>query len=171
MDATEAAALTTNIIISAAAAAGDPSDPNYQVKVAGAAIDIAAMANPKSGIADAVTKALLADQVFPAVLVGLDKEASSTRGLLSFRTTPSERYPDGIEPGRTERTDSPAGRAVALKARGLIGHRVLAYRVQEKMGTGASAKSVRVIVALVDLGPAEDKDAIKAAPVNYRRSA
>lgn len=171
MEPNEAAVLTTQIIVSAAAAAGDPSDKDYQVRVAMAALGLAALANPKSGIADAVTKALTADSVFPAVLVGLEKEASSTRGLLSFRTKPSDRYPDGIEPGRTERTDNPAGRAVAIQARELIGHKVLVYRVQEQMGTGASAKSVRIIAALVDLGPAEDKEAIKAAPVHYRRSA
>lgn len=143
------------------AAEASKPDPNYQVKIAAAALDIAALANPRSGLAEQVAKVLETEFIFPATVVGVKKEASSTRGLVYLRTKPSERYADGIEPGRTERTDNPAGRAIARKAVGLIGHNVLVYRVNEKAG----ANSVRVIVNLIDLGPAPDKAALVANPI------
>lgn len=143
--------------LTAAAGAADPSDPEYQTKVAGAALDLAALAS--SGIGEVLAK-FAAAKTFPATVVGVSKEASSTRGVVMLRTRPSERYKDGIEPSRTERTDGSAGRAVARKAVGLIGHKVLVFLVVEKMDGG---NSVRVVINLLDQGPAPDKAEIVAA--------
>lgn len=58
---------------------------------------------------------MLHAKVFPAIYLGYEIEESSTRCLVQIQTQPSKRYPDGIEPIRSHRTDDPRG--IAMKAR------------------------------------------------------
>ncbi len=43
---------------------------------------------------------------FPATVLGVDRETTSTRGVVFLKTRPSEYHPNGQEFSRTERTDS-----------------------------------------------------------------
>ena len=93
-------------------------------------------------------------KVFTAVITGVAKEHSSTRGLVTLRTRPSQFHPDGVEQARTERTDSPDGLLMARTLRGLTGHRVALWI--EEQTTGDGARKVRIIQHVKDLGRAED---------------
>lgn len=81
---------------------------------------------------------------FPATIIGMDKELTSTRGVVLLRTAPSKWHPNGQEFSRTERTDTEAGRAMAQRLQSLVGHKVFLSVAVE--GTGeANVRSVRSV--------------------------
>lgn len=81
-------------------------------------------------------------KAFPGTVVSVDKEASSTRGLVTLATRPSKHHPDGREQARTERTDSSVGLSMARRLRALVGHRVLVW-VEVEEYDGGKARIVR----------------------------
>jgi hypothetical protein len=89
-------------------------------------------------------------KTFTATIVGGKLEASSTRVVVKLKTRPSERNPDGVEEARTERTDTPAGRAMSQRLRALKGHRVAVWVEIEQIA--GSDKRVRVVRHVEDLG-------------------
>lgn len=141
-----------NSIITAAVVATGPQGDDlaaWRAQVLSNVASITAMFDENSDamkIIDSVSNA----KVFPATVIGIEKEKSSTRGLVNLKTRPSERHPDGIEQARTERTDSERGLAMARRMRDLIGHRVLLWIDLQKMSSGSA--SVRVIAHVEDLG-------------------
>jgi hypothetical protein len=144
-----------NIIVAAVIASGPQGDDpgEWRTRLGATIASITAMMDPDSDamrIIDSVAGA----KIFPATIVKVEKEKSSTRGLVSLKTRPSDRNPDGVESARTERTDSERGRAMARRLRALIGHKVLVYIDLQKMASGSS--TVRVIAHVEDLGVDED---------------
>lgn len=131
---------------------GDPENP-WGAQVAQKAAEIAVMAygNRSSAVKaiDGVTGPNT--KVFTATIVDVVKEASSTRGLVTLKTKPSKFHEDGIEQARTERTDDPAGRAMARALRAVKGHRVAIWIEVEEINGGTG--KVRVIRHFEDLGP------------------
>lgn len=95
-------------------------------------------------------------KTFIGTVTDVKKEQSSTRGVITLFTN-TEQARDGLPAGheqvRTDRTDSGvAGKALALKARSLIGHRVLVHvEIEEYQGKNGPGK-VRVLRHLEDLG-------------------
>ncbi|MFI8093799.1 hypothetical protein ACIF9R_36775 [Streptomyces sp. NPDC086080] len=87
---------------------------------------------------------------FTATLLSVRVEATSTRGVLVLRNTSGE-----LERLRTDRGDSEAGRAMIERARGLVGHRLRVYRLNEQMASNAKLQ-VRTVVHLADCGPDTD---------------
>lgn len=94
---------------------------------------------------------LAACRTFPAVLLGVRVEPSTTRGVLTLRSWGPEG--ERQEEIRTDRTDDPRGVQTLELARGLVGHRVTVYKLEEP---GRSAyQRYRCAKHLVDLGPAD----------------
>jgi len=85
---------------------------------------------------------------FPATVIGMDKELTSTRGVVLLRTKPSKYHPNGQEFARTERTDTESGRAQAQALQALVGHKVFITKGVE--GTGGN--NVRVVRSFEDKG-------------------
>jgi hypothetical protein len=96
-------------------------------------------------------------KTFTATIVGGKIEASSTRVVVKLKTRPSERNPEGIEEARTERTDTPAGKAMSQRLRALKGHRVAIWVEVEPIP--GSDRKVRVVRHVEDLGV--DRDIIQ----------
>lgn len=130
------------------------SDAAYQSRVAQQAIRIHLMTADTSQVRRSLDQVARA-KVFPATLVRLVKEKSSTRGKATLKTKPSKWAPDGIESARTERTDNPEGLAMAKKLSELKGHRVLLWIEVQEFDGG----KVRVIRHVEDLGEAREEDA------------
>lgn len=84
---------------------------------------------------------------FPATLLAVSVEESSTRGVLLLRNVSGE-----IEPIRTDRGDSESGAAMIERARQLAGRRVLIYKEMEPLASNPKNKA-RVVAHLMDLGP------------------
>ncbi|MGN7187015.1 hypothetical protein [Microbacterium enclense] len=85
---------------------------------------------------------------FPATIIGIDKETTSTRAVVLLKTKPSKWHPNSQEFIRTQRTDNAEGLAQARALQGLIGHRVFITAVLE--GTGDV--NVRIIRSCEDKG-------------------
>jgi hypothetical protein len=64
---------------------------------------------------------------------------------------PLPALPEGLEAIRTDRTDTIDGLLMAKEASGLVGHRVLVYKVMEVAANNPNIK-VRVLKLLTDLG-------------------
>lgn len=153
------------LIAAAATAAGDSSSPDWSAKVAAAATDLFVMADPSSSISRRLER-VAESKKFAATIASVQLEESSTRVSVGLKSKPSEFHPDGIEYARTERTDNPEGAAFAAKLNGLVGHRVLAFIALDEIGKGATARKMRVLVHVEDLGVDRFGDnAPQAAPV------
>jgi hypothetical protein len=154
-------ALRTQIVLTAVSVAG-PADPadlaGWQARVADMAAAITAACQPGSQISKVVEQ-VTNSKTFVATIVKVTKENSSTRGVVTLRTTPNEHHPDGIETARTERTDNPIGRSMARRLVKLVGHRALLWVEVEAIANG-SRKS-RVIRHVEDMGL---DPAVAAAP-------
>lgn len=88
-------------------------------------------------------------KTFRGVILHVDKEVTSERAVIFLKTQPSKYHPNGKEFARTERTDTPAGKAVAKQAQALVGH-----QVQLSVGIeGTGEVKVRVIRHIEDQGP------------------
>ena len=127
--------------------------PDLDALTARSAAVITAAIDPKSTLARLID-AVHGSKVFTAVITEVVREPSSTRGLVTLRTRPSQFHPDGIEQARTERTDSPDGLLMARTLRGLTGHRVALWI--EEQTTGDGARKVRIVQHVKDLGLADD---------------
>lgn len=150
-------ATRTQIVMTAVTAAGPAGDDAlaWQVRVAEQAARIVAMTSPEHAIAKVVA-GMSNSKVFTGTVLRVDKEASSTRGLVTLKTRVHAEYaPDGIEKVRTDRTDNPYGMAMARRLRSLTGHRVTVWVEIEKMANG-SGKTTRVVRHVEDLGVDED---------------
>lgn len=135
-----------------------PDPAAYQVAVHENAINIAVMAGEKGLVGKALAGVVGPNtKIFSGTVVGVRKEASSTRGLITLHTgtdREKEGLPAGCEQVRTERTDNPIGKSVALKARNMLGHRVLVYVEVEEINGGQS--KVRVLRHVESLGVDND---------------
>jgi len=139
------------IILAAVQAAGPVTEDlaEWQSTVAEMATRITAMCSDQSPVAQAIGR--VADsKVFVGSVVSIEKEASSTRGIVTIRTRPSQYHPDGTEQARTDRTDNAEGMAMARSIKALVGHRVRFWVQVEEYGNGSS--KVRVIRNVEDLG-------------------
>ncbi|WP_067783458.1 hypothetical protein [Actinomyces vulturis] len=102
---------------------------------------------------------------FSGVFVGLEKEESSRRGIVTLKTKPSPRNENGIETVRTAPAYTFEGKQIVSRLLGgpkdangnrpgesLINHKLLLYVDMEEMPNG---NKVRVLSDFVDLGPAD----------------
>ncbi len=105
-------------------------------------------------------------KTFTATIVGGKIERSSTRVVVILKTRPSERNPDGVEEARTERTDTPAGKAMSQRLRALKGHRVAIWvEVEPIPGSDRKVRVVRHVEDLgVDLDLVQTRQGTQAAP-------
>jgi len=143
-------ALRAQIILAAVAATGpDDETSSWQAKVADTAARITALIHEKSPVSKLVEQVSTC-KVFPATVSGISKEKSSTRGLVTLKTSPSKFHADGVETARTERTDNEMGRAMATRIKSLVGHRVMLWVELESVNDGAT--KVRIIRHVEDLG-------------------
>lgn len=152
------------IVLAAISAAGPVTEGDqseWTVRVHDMAARIATMCSPSSSVSK-VVNGVADSKVFTATVIGITKESSSTRGLVTLKTRPSKFHEDGVEQARTERTDSAVGKAMARRIRALVGHRVVLWVEVETVGDGAS--KVRVVRWVEDLGlAAQDDESSEAA--------
>jgi hypothetical protein len=147
-------ALRTQIVLAAVTSAG-PADPadyaGWQARVADMAVAITAACQPGSQISKVVEQVAASKRFVATVLRVARAEDSSTRAMVTLRTSPNEHHPDGTETARTERTDDPAGLRMARRLQKLQGHKVLLWVEVEQMAN--SSHKSRVIRYVEDLGP------------------
>lgn len=86
--------------------------------------------------------AVIKTQGFPATVIGIDRETTSTRGVVLLYTGPSDQHANGQEFIRTQRTDTPEGLAQARALQALIGHKVFITK-EISTGNGSTNKAVR----------------------------
>ena len=143
----------TQIVLAAITATGAKADDeelaDWQARVTDMAARITAMSHERSTLSQTI-ESVSRSKVFTATVVGIDKEESSTRGIVHLRTKPSQHHPDGVETARTERTDNPVGLAMARRLKSLIGHRVAIWIEVEEINGGTN--KVRVVRHVDDLG-------------------
>ncbi|MGP5048049.1 hypothetical protein [Glutamicibacter ardleyensis] len=125
------------IIMSAiAASANEPNDPDNPLTAEERVIEkisqFSSMLNEKSKVVQKIRALNGQDGTeikhISGVVLGVRKEASSTRGILFLKTEPHERWNKrGIEIARTERMDS-SGLALKIsrELRELVGHKIVA---------------------------------------------
>jgi hypothetical protein len=153
--ARDAADLAMRLLPLAVQGAGPMRDTEtqgqYMERVRGLAVDLWIESGPRAELTRRLAE-LMTSQVFIGVLTAVDIEQSSTRAMLTLTVVrdgePAE------EMIRTDRTDGPAGRALADTAEGLLGHRVAIYKHMETRGD--PNKKYRCAKHIVDLGPADD---------------
>lgn len=134
-----------DVVLAAVNAAGPMSNPaQWRAKVNELVPVVASMVRETSPLLKHASE-VMHSAVFPADLVSWEVEESSTRVLVQLRTEPSKKYPDGIEPIRTDRTDSGRGKAMLkrLEEAGK-GARLLVYKAMELKNDG-SGESVRIL--------------------------
>jgi hypothetical protein len=147
-----------DIILGAVAMTGPvgESQSEWDAKLKSNAKSLALMLNDNSDVARSIN--MLAEcKNFTGTILGVQKEASSTRGFIALKTVESKFSPDGIEVARTERTDSSdEAKAFASRLRTeLTGHRVLVWvEMQETKG----GQKVRILQHVQDLGLDPDFD-------------
>jgi len=164
------------VILAAVAATGPDNGPDergltWPQRVAESAGRIAAMLDPHSEVSRAIGQVEMA-KVFPATVVDVRREASSTRAIVTLRTKVSDRHPDGVETARSERTDDPLGLAMARRLTALRGHRVMLWVELQQMSTNTDRR-VRIIRHVEDLGldPSLPAPAPKASTTTSAASA
>ncbi|XKH58619.1 hypothetical protein LG293_16335 (plasmid) [Citricoccus nitrophenolicus] len=150
---------TVNQIILAAVNAAGPKDPTnpelWDSAVMKNAKALAVKLSDRSPEAQAI-QMLNGASKFVATILAVKKEQSSQRGLVLLKTKVSENYPLGVEPIRTERTDSDSGATneFCKELRALTGHRVLIWMEHQSRGN----KKFRIIQYVQDLGPDSEYD-------------
>ncbi|MFJ2752801.1 hypothetical protein [Streptomyces sp. NPDC087297] len=102
---------------------------------------------------------------FTATLMVVHVEAVSTRGRLLLRNTSGD-----LEHVRTDRGDTVAGRTMIERSRGLVGHRLRVYRINEQMASNAKNQA-RTVVHLTDHGPDTDPVPVNSAKDNLLAAA
>ena len=150
----------SDIILAAINAVGQvESGKDWEAEVTLKAIEIAVLTGEKSNVGKAVDVVLHPDtKIFKGTIVEVEKEASSTRGLVTLNTGTEREskhgitkavLPAGLEQVRTDRTDNALGKAIALRARSLKFHQVLVWVEIETMANGNKS---RVLRHVQDLG-------------------
>jgi hypothetical protein len=150
-----------DIILAAINAVGQvPEGKDWEAEVTLKAIEIAVLTGEKSNVGKAVDVVLDPEtKVFKGTVVEVEKEQSSTRGIITLDTGNSREakhsitkqpLPAGQEQIRTDRTDGALGKALAIKARNLKFHSVLVW-VEVEAVPGKDFK-VRVLRHIQDLG-------------------
>ncbi|KQP63011.1 hypothetical protein [Nocardioides sp. Leaf285] len=141
-----------------------PDPQAWRAAVHTNAIDIYLMAEADGLVGKALRGIVPQDKVtkrFAGTVVGVRKEPSSTRGIVTIYTgtdrenkdaISKQPLPAGCEQVRTERTDDAIGRAVARRMTTLLGHRVLLFIEMEAMSGNANGHSVRVVRHAESLG-------------------
>lgn len=139
----------------------------FEAKVAMKASTITAMVDPRSNISK-VVQGVAKAKAFTGIVLGIRKEQSSTRGIVTLKTGTTAEH-KGCDPGteeaRTDRTDNPVGKAMANHIRTLVGHRIaIRIEVEEYDAPNVSGGKgkVRVIRHVEDLGVSDDVDAQQA---------
>jgi hypothetical protein len=158
-----------DIILGAVAMTGPvgESQAEWDAKLKSNAKSLALMLNDNSDVARSI--AMLADcKNFTGTILGVQKEASSTRGFIAFKTVESKFSPDGIEVARTERTDSnDEAKAFASRLRKeLIGHRVLVWIEMQETKSG---QKVRILQHVQDLGLDPEFDPEEGARITLEK--
>ena len=107
---------------------------------------------------------MLNASVFTAEFVGFTVEESSTRLIVDLAHPVDKDHPDGMEHIRTERTDTPAGKAMAEKiGHAQPGNTLLCWKVMEDITSGPNAgRQVRVLYHIEVLP--DRKDSAPRAP-------
>ncbi|MFD7262667.1 hypothetical protein [Streptomyces sp. NPDC059874] len=139
-----------SLVVAAAQAAGPCAvgeESAWQARVRALAVDLFVLGD----VVARDIQRLGAATRFPATLLGVTVEESSTRGVLLLRNVSGE-----LEPAiRTDRGDTDAGAAMIARAQALVGRRVLVYKEMEALASNPMHKA-RVVVHLMDLGPETD---------------
>lgn len=148
-----------DIILGAVAMTGPvgESQSEWDAKLKANAKSLSLMLNDNSDVAKSIN--MLAEcKNFVGIILGVQKEESSTRGFVALKTTPSKFNDEGIESVRTERTDSSEeAKAFASRLRReLVGHRVLVWVEMQETKSG---QKVRVLQHVQDLGLDPEFDA------------
>lgn len=148
-----------DIILGAVGMTGPVGDSQseWDAKLKSNAKSLALMLNDNSDVARTIN--MLAEcKNFVGTILGVQKEASSTRGFIAIKTVESKFSPDGIEVARTERTDSSEeAKAFASRLRReLVGHRVLVWIEMQETKNG---QKVRILQHVQDLGEDPEFDA------------
>jgi hypothetical protein len=92
-------------------------------------------------------------RTFEAVVVKVEREESTTRGLVTLKSAPSKFHKDGLETVRTDRTDNPSGKRMAYEMFNLIDHRVRVWVETVSYETKQGEKrETRVLKFFKDLG-------------------
>jgi hypothetical protein len=137
------------LVVAAAQAAGPcppGEEPAWQARVRALAVDLFVLGD----VVARDLQRLGAATKFPATLLAITVEETSTRGVLQLRNVSGE-----LEVIRTDRGDSDAGAAMIGRAQTLVGRRVLVYKEMEALASNPKHKA-RVAVHLMDLGPETD---------------
>lgn len=137
------------LVVAAAQAAGPcppGEEPQWQARVRALAVDLFVLGD----VVARDLQRLGAATKFPATLLAVTVEDTSTRGVLQLRNVSGE-----LEVIRTDRGDSDAGAAMIARAQNLVGRRVLVYKEMEALASNPKHKA-RVAVHLMDLGPETD---------------
>lgn len=155
------AATRLTIVAGAVAAAGaDTGDGAWAGRVEDYAAQIFTMGGERSHVARMLTS-LGSCKVFTGAVLGIQREQSSTRGIVTLKTGTSDTrdgLPAGCEQVRTDRTDSEGrGLRLARQVRTLIGHRVLVWVEVEEYNGGRG--KVRVLRHVEDLGRSDEPEA------------
>ncbi len=121
-DATSSPADVRALVLAAVALAG-PLGPSWRTRLMAAVTELGTVLVDRSAVYRHA-ELFLGAVTFPAELVELELEESSTRVIAHLRTEPSRWAKDGRETARTYRTDTPAGRAQRDLLTPLVGRRV-----------------------------------------------
>lgn len=154
------------LIVAAAIAAAGPCQSSiaWRGRVNSLIAPVAAMFGERS---NQVQRALgmLNASVFTAPFVGMEMENSSTRIIVKLEHPIDKDHPDGIEQLRTERTDTPAGKAMAEKLEHVApGNTLLCWKALEDIRSGPNTgRQVRVVYH-IEILP-DRKDSAPRAPV------
>lgn len=126
-------------------AAGDASnDKAWRRRVQENIARFAALVRDDYGYWGREAQGIIDAQVFTAKYLSHELEETSKRLVLQIETKPSKRYPEGIEPIRTERTDTPPGIVMQKRVEALEpGQEIVVWKKMES--TGDDTK-VRVLV-------------------------
>ncbi|MGP3691239.1 hypothetical protein ACTVZO_42380 [Streptomyces sp. IBSNAI002] len=139
-----------SLVLAAAQAAGPcpvGEESAWQTRVRALSVDLFVLGD----VVARDVQRLSAATRFPATLLAVTVEESSTRGVLLLRNVSGE-----LEPAiRTDRGDTDAGAAMIARAQALVGRRVLVYKEMEALASNPMHKA-RVVVHLMDLGPETD---------------
>lgn len=157
-------------VIAAAIAAAGPKGDNegaWKGRINAAIPHVVSMLNEGSRqwrIAEEVLNA----QVFTAIYRGYEVEESSKRCVVTIETQVSKRYPEGLEPIRSHRTDNAQGKEMQRRLDQLSdGDSILVFKAMESIN---DETKVRVLVHFEKL-PGHTKDTQQVAERGPERAA
>lgn len=100
-------------------AAGDPTKGGWRQRVQEVLPTFAALVRDDYGYWGREAQGVLDASVFTAKFLSYELEPTSQRLVVQIETKPSKNYPDGIEPIRTERMNTPPGVVMRNRLSGL----------------------------------------------------